>query len=104
MKLSFTLEGPSETVGFVDVFISKTLLEDPNVLEVYLNTTKLSPEKYIVCSMGNSWRSHLEITFASKYDVSIIIPEFASTICIIVFLIFTSTTVVLCKRLRKAKY
>lgn len=104
MKLSFTLEGTGGTVGFVDVFTSKTLLEDPSVLEVYLNTTRLSPEEYTVSAMDNSWRLRLEIPFASKYDVSIMIPEFASTIYTLVFLIFTATTVILCKDCAKAKH
>ncbi len=102
MELSFTLDGQSETVGFVDVFISKTLLEDPEVLEVYLNTTKLSPEQYLISSMDDSWRLHLEITFASKYNVSIIIPEYPLTTPILAFLIFT-TSIVTFYRTKKIK-
>lgn len=102
MELSFIVEGPSETTGFVDVFISKTLLENPSILEVYLNATRLSPEQYTVSTINESWRLHLEITFASKYDVSIIIPEFPSTIPIIVLLILTTSTVVLYKNYHKS--
>ncbi|MEM3694892.1 MAG: hypothetical protein QXJ11_02915 [Candidatus Bathyarchaeia archaeon] len=101
MELSFTVEGSSETMGFIDVFISKTLLEDPSVLEVYLNVTRLSSEQFTVSSMDESWRLHLEITFSSKYYVSIVIPEFPSTILILALLILTASTIILYKNYHK---
>lgn len=79
-KLTFTVEGASGGKGFVDVYISKTLLEDPTGLIVYLNLTQLSHEQYTVGSTDDSWSLHLEMSFASKYNVIVVIPEFPSTI------------------------
>jgi len=89
MELYFSVEGLSGTTGFVDVFISKTLLENPNTLEIYVNGTQLGPEDYTINSLDNSWLLHFEITFASKYDVSIIIPEFSSSTWMAMFVMFT---------------
>jgi len=95
------LGGLSGTTGFVDVFISKTLLENPNTLEIYINGTQLSPEEYTVKSVDNSWLLHFEITFASKYDVSIIIPESPSSTWMISFVIFTALAINNAKRSSK---
>lgn len=104
MELSFILEGPSETKGFVDVYISKTLLEDPSILEVYLNSTQLNPEQYTVSSIDDSWRLHFETTFSSKYNVVVVIPEFPSITILLTFTIITMLAVVLSKkRLQRMK-
>ena len=101
MELYFSVEGPSGTTGFVDVFISKTLLKNPNTLEIYVNGTQLSPEEYAVNSLDDSWLLHFEITFASKYDVSIIIPEFSSSIWMILFVMFTTLAISYVKKSSK---
>ena len=101
MELYFSVEGPSGTTGFVDVFISKTLLENPNTLEIYVNGTQLSPEEYTVNSLDDSWLLHFEITFASKYDVSIIIPEFSSSIWMILIGMFTTLAISYVKKSSK---
>lgn len=93
MELYFTVEGLSGTTGFINVFISKTLLQNPSALEIYINNTRLNPEQYGISSIDNSWLLHFDITFASKYDVSIIIPEFSSSTWIILLVIFTTLAI-----------
>lgn len=75
MELSFTVEGESGTSGFIDVYISKALVEDATQIKVYLNSTQLTLDQYTVSSTDDSWHLHLEIGFASKYAVIISIKE-----------------------------
>ena len=97
-ELSFTAEGLTGTKGFVDVYISKGLLADLTVLDIYLNSTLLSPEEYTVSSTNESWRIRLIVNFTSKYDVVIVIPEFPSFMIPALFMIATLLSVIVYRR------
>jgi parallel beta-helix repeat protein len=51
-KLSFGVAGPSETTGYVDVFIPKSLLNDVSTLSVYLDGNQVA---FTADSQGDSW-------------------------------------------------
>ena len=51
-ELSFTVTGPPETIGYVDVYISKTLLPDVAGVRAYLDGNSID---YTVASIDDSW-------------------------------------------------
>ena len=51
-QFSFTVSGPSETFGYVNLYVPKTLLADPSKMKVYLDNTPLD---YTVQPDGDSW-------------------------------------------------
>jgi len=51
-ELSFTVTGPSGTMGYVNVYIAKTLVENKADVKVYLNGNQIN---YTVTSLDDSW-------------------------------------------------
>jgi hypothetical protein len=54
-KLSFTVEGPSGTTGYVDVSIAKTLVADAANIQVLVDNVN---KEYTVTSTADSWFIH----------------------------------------------
>jgi len=54
-ELSFTATGPSDTIGYVKVYIAKTLVDNIADLKVYLNGDQLN---YTGTSLDDSWLLH----------------------------------------------
>ncbi len=51
-ELSFSVNGPSGTTGYVDIYVPKSLINDVSSLKVYLDGNKLA---YSTESQGDSW-------------------------------------------------
>ena len=54
-ELSFTVEGESGTLGYADVYIAKTLIQDATSIEVRLDGNKMD---YTTISEDDSWLVH----------------------------------------------
>lgn len=68
---SFTVSGPSYTIGYTNVFISKTLLSNPTNLAVTLDGKQL---EYTISSLDDSWK--IQFTYShSTHTVIVNIPE-----------------------------
>jgi hypothetical protein len=65
--LSFTVGGPSETIGYVKVTIAKSLISNPENIKVYLDGNQLN---YEVASNPDSWLLSFMYTH-STHQVSI---------------------------------
>lgn len=52
-ELSFSVTGPSGTIGYVNVYIAKTLVENVTDIKVYLNGERLN---HTATSLDDSWR------------------------------------------------
>lgn len=74
-ELSFTVSGSSYTIGYTNVFISKTILSNPTDLAVSLDGKQL---EYTVTSLTDSWKLQF-IYLHSTHTVVISIPETATT-------------------------
>jgi hypothetical protein len=96
-ELSFKVSGPSDTMGYTQVFISKTLLPTVNATTVSLDGKQLN---FLVSSLDDSWSLHFVYSH-STHDVAInmqldAIPEFPASF-LAVFLAITFT-ILLCLR------
>jgi len=69
--LSFTVSGPSGTIGSTNVTIAKTLIEDINELKVYLDGNQIS---YTAISTDYSWLIHFTYQH-STHKVAIILAS-----------------------------
>ncbi|MGD8506827.1 MAG: hypothetical protein PVF15_09230 [Candidatus Bathyarchaeota archaeon] len=58
-ELSFTVTGPSDTTGYVNVFLAKTLVGDIADVEVYFDGDQID---YVATSLDDSW--HLHFTYS----------------------------------------
>lgn len=55
-ELSFTVAGPSGTMGYVDVYVVKNTVEDADVVKVYIDDSEV---EYTASSVQDSWLIHL---------------------------------------------
>ena len=54
-QLGFRVEGPSGTIGYVDVYIAKSMIGDINAVETYLDGEEID---YTATSVSDSWLLH----------------------------------------------
>jgi hypothetical protein len=61
-ELSFTVTGPSETFGYVDVLIAKNLVSNVAETKIYLNGTAI---EYTISQLEDSWLFHFTYSHSS---------------------------------------
>jgi hypothetical protein len=66
-QISFTVTGPSGTVGYADFYISKSMLNDPKLLTVLLDGTQLN---FTTISQDETWILHF-IYSHSTHEVTL---------------------------------
>jgi hypothetical protein len=92
-ELSFNVSGASGTMGYTQVFIPKTTLQDVTAVNVNLDG---NPWNFTTTSLGDSWNLHFVYSH-STHNVAIsmqinAIPEFPAPL-LAVFLVLALTTV-----------
>lgn len=101
-ELSFTVSGPSDTTGYSEIFISKTLLQDPSVLRVSFDGNLIN---YTSSSVNDFWIFHFVYSH-STHNVQVsmqpdVIPEISGQV--IAAFLAISLTSALCLRLLTRK-
>jgi len=103
-ELSFTASGPSGTMGYVKVTVAKSLVENITNIRVYLDGNQ---SEYSITSLDDSWLltfNYVHSTHQVVVDLDInIIPEFPSTITLLLLMLVTFIVVVL-KKLQRRTY
>ena len=101
-ELRFSVSGESGTTGYADVYIAKTLVQDPSNIEVIFDEEELN---YTVTSTEDAWLLHFTYTHSIHNVVvnleSAIIPEFSGWLFLTFLISTTLIWVVLRKRLKK---
>jgi len=93
-ELSFTASGPSGTMGYARVFISKELVANISDLKVYVDETQVD---YVATPTDDSWLLYF-VYEHSTHNIVVVIPEFPSVLILSLFMIFTLGTVVFSKK------
>jgi len=73
-ELSFTVTGPSGTIGYINVHIAKTLIDNIADVTVYLDGDQLN---YTVTSIDDSWRLHFTYLH-STHEVTISLGDISA--------------------------
>lgn len=93
-ELSFTANGPSGTMGYARVFISKELVANISDLKVYVDETQVD---YVAAPTDDSWLLYF-VYEHSTHNIVVVIPEFPSVLILPLLMIFTLGTVVFSKK------
>lgn len=103
-ELSFTVSGETDTTGFVDVSIAKSLITNIVDVKVYLDNVNLN---YTATSTSNSWLLHFTYNH-SLHNVRIdlnsqgpVISEFSSSILSLFMIITLTTSIVYIKKCKR---
>jgi len=103
-ELSFTASGPSGTRGYVKVTVAKSLVENITNIRVYLDGNQT---EYSITSTDGSWVltfNYVHSTHQVVIDLDInIIPEFSSTMNLLMFMLTALFAILLLKKKRKQK-
>ena len=99
-QLSFTASGPSETMGYVDLYIPKTLISDISQLKAYIDS---NPITFSSQSQGDSWQISFSYTHSTHQILITMasdssIPEFPSLFVIIAIIAIATTAIVFLKK------
>lgn len=99
-KITFTVRGPPDTIGYCNLTIPKNLLQD-NPWKILLNTTNITPQSTIT---ENQTHTTIHFTYThSAYNIQIIgtwvVPEFPSN----AFILTLTLTLILALLKRKTK-
>ena len=95
-QLSFTASGPSETKGYVNLYIPKTLISDITQLKAYMDSNPIAFDSQ---SQGDSWLISFSYSHSTHQVLIMLasdssIPEFSSLFVIIALIAVATTTVV----------
>jgi hypothetical protein len=93
-ELSFTVTGSSDSTGYVNVTVAKALIADPANIRIFLNTTQLGSDNYVLSSADDSWLLHFTFTFNSTYAVTVRLGATSSSPPAFDYLLYTIVGVV----------
>lgn len=97
-ELSFTVSGPSGTVGYVKMAVAKSLVPNVTDLSVYIDGNQTD---FTASSTDDSWILYFTYTHSTHMVTVALgnstVPEFPTLLILPLFLITTLIAVVLCK-------
>jgi hypothetical protein len=101
-ELTFTASGPSGTRGYVKVTVAKSLVANITNIRVYLDGNQT---EYTITSIDDSWLLTFNYTHSTHQitvDLDInIVPEYPTTIILLLFMSLTMLTAVLSRKKMK---
>jgi hypothetical protein len=104
-KISLTVDGPSDSVGYANITIPKALLYAPKEQWVIVaGTTIITWPDYTVTETETTTSLYFTFTFSSSVVIQItgstVVPEFPSAIILLPFMVVSMLAVVFAKRRR----